>query len=72
MTEDDFIKVVANNIRRIRLEKSIKQSEVADLCDFERSNLRRIESGKNNLTLRSLYKISKALGVDISDLIKGK
>lgn len=70
MTEDDFIVIVGKNIRKIRLAKGMKQVELAHLCDFETPNMRRIETGKNNLTLKSLYKIASSLDVKIEELIK--
>lgn len=58
-------KLVAYNIRRIRLEHGVSQRDLAAWCNFEHSNMCRIEAGRTNLTLSSLYKISVALGVDI-------
>ncbi len=70
MTEDDFIQFVGSNIRRIRIEQKLTQVELANRCDFEKPNMRRIEAGKNNLTLKSLYKIAEALDVPIENLIR--
>lgn len=53
----------------MRTERGISQQELAAMCDFEKSNMSRIESGKTNLTLKNMYKISRALGVRLSDLV---
>lgn len=58
-------KLVAYNIRRIRLEHGVSQRDLAAWCNFEHSNMCRIEAGRTNLTLSSLYRISAALSVDI-------
>ncbi|MFI3287625.1 MAG: helix-turn-helix transcriptional regulator [Rikenellaceae bacterium] len=63
--------VVGTNIRRIRIEKKLSQRDLADLCNFETSNMCRIEQGGSNLTLMNLYKISIALRVDIRELFNG-
>jgi len=39
------------------------QQQVSDICDFEKSTVSRIEAGRTNLTVKNLYKISRALGV---------
>lgn len=45
------------------------QIQVADLCDFEKTTVSRIEVGKTNITIKNLYKISKALGVPMKELV---
>lgn len=39
-------------------------------CDFEKASLSRIESGQANPTIRTLYKLSKALDVPIAEFFK--
>ena len=63
-----FIKV-GEKIRRIREGKNISQQELAALCNFEKSNMSRIESGRTNLTLKSLLTISEALNIQIKQLV---
>lgn len=69
MEDSDYLKQVGENIRRIRLSQNITQMALGEMCDFERSNMRRIESGKNNLTLKTLLKIARALNVDLKDFL---
>jgi putative transcriptional regulator len=52
------------------MQKNISQTEIAYRCGFDKSNYNTIESGKRNPTVISLLKISKALGVSITDLFK--
>lgn len=68
MTDSELYIAIGKKIKSIREEKGLTQQNLADLCDFEKSNLSRIEAGKTNITIKNLFKISKALGVDISDL----
>ncbi len=69
MTEAEYIKKVGQNIRRIRLEKKISQVDLAYACNFEKPNMQRIEAGNTNPTLKTLFKIAKALKVSVNDLL---
>ena len=51
-------KRVGEKIRQIREDKNISQQEIATLCDFEKSSMSRIESGRTNPTVTTLFKIS--------------
>ncbi len=56
-------------IKELRELKNIPQQDLAAACNFEKSNLSRIEAGRTNVTIGSLLKISKALNVRIKDLV---
>lgn len=49
-----------------RLEKGLSQEQLAKLIGTQRSNICRIESGSQNVSLDMLIKISSALGKDIT------
>ena len=55
-------------IKELRLAKNIKQCDMADMLNMERSNLTRIESGKQRPTDENLEKIARILGVELPDL----
>lgn len=55
-------------IRELRQAKGLKQCELADMLDMERSHLTRIESGKHRPSDENLAKIANILEVKISDL----
>ncbi len=65
---DEELKNVALRIRFLRMEKGLSIQELAYRCNIERSNLSRIESGRNNLTLRTMCIICNALEVSLNDL----
>ena len=56
-------------IKELRISKNISQSEIAKNILIERSTYNRIETGKTELTLRTLDKISKFLETDIQSLL---
>jgi len=62
-------KRLGNNIRLLRTSKNISQQELATLCDFEKSNMSRIEAGKTNVTFINIVKIAKALSIDLKELV---
>jgi len=57
------------NIRKCREKKGISQEELADKANLHRTYIGLVERGQTNLTLRTLEKISKALGVGVKDLL---
>ncbi len=66
---DDILIKIGHRIRQIREGKNITQQDLAAMCNFEKSNMSRIESGKNNLTIYTLHKISKALSTTIAHIV---
>jgi transcriptional regulator with XRE-family HTH domain len=69
MSENQLYRQVGKKIREVRESKNLSQQALADMCNFEKSNLSRIEAGRNNLTLKTLKKIANSLGVQIKDLL---
>ena len=51
------------------MARSLSQQDLAAKCNFEKSNMSRIEAGRTNLTVKNLYKISQALGVSLKVLV---
>ena len=69
MTYEEEIKKIAANIKKIRLSKGLTVQELAWRCDIERSNMSRIESGRSNMTVKTLCLICRALNIELSDLL---
>lgn len=61
---------VGNNIRNMRQSKGLSQEQLADKAYVHRTYIGMIERAEKNITLVSLEKIAKALGVEIEALIK--
>jgi transcriptional regulator with XRE-family HTH domain len=70
MDNEVFLQRLGENISRIRKEKKITQIELGHRCDFDRSNMRRIESGRTNPTILTLKKISEGLEVTLEELVR--
>lgn len=69
MSKELFIKQVGERIREIRKDKKLSLGKMSLLSDIKKSNLSRIESGKTNITLGTLYTISQVLKVPVSDFL---
>lgn len=61
---------VGRRIQEIRIEKNLSQQDLAAKCNFEKSNMSRLEAGRSNATLSTLEIVSKALEVDVIELFK--
>jgi transcriptional regulator with XRE-family HTH domain len=68
MYRTDVLVKIGKRIKNIRLAKNMTQNDLAIECDFEKASLSRIEAGKTNITIRTLYKICSALEIHIGDL----
>ncbi len=70
MTDTKFLTILGARIKELRLKKEMTQNDLADQCNFEKASMSRIESGKTNITILTLYKISKALNIEIKEFFK--
>lgn len=61
---------IISKLAEARHEKQMSQAELASLIGTQRSNISRIESGSQNLSLDMLIKISEALGKDVNILLE--
>lgn len=68
MFESELVKL-GERIRKLRLSKNVTLAKLAAECDFEKSNMARIEKGKTNPTFKTLLKISKALSISVIELV---
>ena len=57
------IEIVAVNCRRLRKDRGWSQEEFAARCGLHRTYVGAIERAEENLTLRTLDKLAKALDV---------
>ena len=69
MSYDEEIVHISGRIRELRKERGLTVQELAYRCDIERSNLSRIESGRANVTLKTLCAICDALGVRLKEVV---
>ena len=69
MDKFELAKTIGYRIKSIRISKGISQQQLAADCNFEKSNMSRIEAGRTNITVYNLYIISSALNVSLHELL---
>lgn len=69
MSESDIYKLVGGRIKYIRESRKLTQQQLSDMCNIEKTNLSRIEAGRTNITLKNLFKLSKALDVSLKEIV---
>ena len=57
-------------IRELREQRGLTQEMLSGLAAVSRSHLAEIETGHTNANVETLWKISEALGMKMSDLIR--
>jgi len=65
-----LFKATGNVIKRLRLKTGLSVNIFAYENDLQKSMISRLENGKNEPKLASLWKIAEALEINLSDLIK--
>ena len=56
-------------LRELRLEKGWSQETLANLAEIDRTYIPGIESGKRNVSIVILEKLSRSFEINISDLL---
>lgn len=57
-------------IRKLREQRGLTQEVLSGLAAVSRSHLAEIETGHTNANIETLWRISEALGIKMSDLIR--
>ena len=55
-------------LKAIRLNKGMTQETLAEKVGIHPTYVGKLESGKNNVSVKMLFKISRALGTKLSDI----
>ncbi|HWD29765.1 MAG TPA: helix-turn-helix transcriptional regulator [Rhizomicrobium sp.] len=70
MRADQDLIALGREIRRHREAKGLSQEELAALCDFNRNYIGFIERAERSPRLRTVFKISRALGLHPAELLR--
>lgn len=65
---NDFKKALGINIQKIRIEKGLTQESLSLESNISRSHIAMIETGKRDVTISALFKISRALKVSLKEI----
>ena len=58
------------NMKKIRLEKGMSQGDICSELGLDRAYISNVENGKQNLTLSTMEKVVRVLGVSVDQLLK--
>ncbi len=69
MSEEEIIKKIAFNIKVERMRRNLTQFQLAEMIDVHEKYIGKVESGKQNLTIKTLIKLANALDVKLTKLV---
>lgn len=72
-TKKDYTRLkkqFGENLQKIRIGKGLSLREVAQNCDLDDSNISKMEHGRFNVQISTLYELAKGLELHPSDLLK--
>jgi putative transcriptional regulator len=69
VTKEELRFKIGKRIIELRTLKGWSQSDLSRACDKDRQAIEKIENGKVNSTIYSLYQIAEALQVPLKSLI---
>ena len=58
---------IASRLKELRIKSNLSQEELASLAKLDRTYITYIETGKKNVTVSTLYKITNALNITLKD-----
>jgi transcriptional regulator with XRE-family HTH domain len=62
----------ARRLRRLREERGFSQEQLAALAGLDRTYVSSCEAGRRNATIRTIDRLSAALGVDAAALLSDR
>ena len=64
-----LLRSLGYHLRQIRQQKQLRQKTVAKLCEMDSGSYSNVENGKRNITVLTLFKISKVLKVSMAEIM---
>lgn len=71
MEKSEILKKVGKRIKEVRLQKGYSQADLVGRMEgnIDATNISRIEAGRTNPTVFTLFRIAEALDVRLNDLV---
>ena len=71
-TNMDIKVAIGERIAQLRKAKKLSQQKFSYEAEIERSYLTHVEKGRKNISVETLLKITKALGISLKDFFDSK
>jgi transcriptional regulator with XRE-family HTH domain len=71
LLKKSFRKDLGHNVRLIRYTAGLSQKQLAEVAGMKVSTLSGIENGTEKLCLETIFRLVKAAGASIEDLVRG-
>ena len=71
MEKSELLGLLGKRIKKLRIERGMSQVDLVARMqgNIDTTNISRIESGRTNPTIYSLYRLSEALEISMSELV---
>ena len=69
--DNDYLVSFGRRVRELRQQTGLSQEKFALSINMDRTYFASVESGKRNISIINLNKISKGLNISLSELLKG-
>ena len=69
-SQRDILVRFGKHIEKLRLEKNLSFREVAQRCDIDHANVKKIENGQLNIAVLTILELAKGLGVEPKELME--
>ena len=69
-SKKEFAKALAEKVKAARIKKGMSQEELAHLAGYYRTYIGHIETATYSPSVHTVWRIAKALEVDLGDLLK--
>ncbi len=71
-TSEELQKKFGERLKDIRQHKNLSLRGMAAACDLDDSQISKIENGKKNIQLSTIFELAKGLGIEPKELIDFK
>ena len=69
--KDSTLRRLGENLRKFREERAWSQEDMADKAGVHRTYVGGVERGEYNVTVLTLRKFTKTLGITVQDALRG-
>ncbi len=71
MEKSEILKLIGKRIKELRIQKGISQADLVGRMDgnIDPTNISRIEAGRTNPTVITLFRIAEAMDMKLADLV---